>query len=374
MLSSDTLRNALLRIIREKLVPWAREGEGVSMMAAQLPLIAPPGAQVKHANIEPLQESNASRHPQHGVFHRFWPGTGFHTSRYACLGCILDGNADLEICPTSELPHPQAEAAAASQRHILMLPRGTFFFIPAEMPHNDGSRLHWYRPHPETARSQILWIYVLPAGVVCHTCSTSGLEHDPGPSIFIRDAHLATLAELLLEEMQERAKGHELIAQAHLTAFLLRAQRNLSAGHPLITDRALRVYPSGEEIETGAGTPQQSALRRACAYIRNHLEAPLTPLLIARHAYVSPSHLNRIFEAEMRLSIMKYVTHCRLETAKSLLEDTDLPVAEISHLVGYKYLSHFSQTFSQHTGRSPVAYRKGQPATPGQLGKGEASE
>ncbi|MBV9866823.1 MAG: helix-turn-helix transcriptional regulator [Abitibacteriaceae bacterium] len=362
MLLTSSLHNALLQVIREKLIPWTQEQCALQMMFGQPPLSPPTNVRIKRYAVPPLREAGAGRYPRNGVFYQHWGDAGFHTSRFPCLGCILDGEADLEVCTTESMVAQSGENDGQGSRYILMLPKRTFFLIPAGVPHNNGVRLHWDRPNPELARSQILWIYIMPAGAVCHTCQTRGTDHSAHPSLFVRDSQLAILAQLLLEEMEEGLTDYKCIAQAYLIAFFHRLQRNLAAGRPLATDRALRVFPSGEGLEAGNVPTRVLSLQRACAYIRGHLDEPLSPPVIARHAYVSPSHLNRIFDAELGLSVMKYVTQCRIETAKSLLEGTDLAVEEISQLVGYKYISHFSQTFSQWTKLSPVAFRKQQAA------------
>jgi AraC family transcriptional regulator len=65
-----------------------------------------------------------------------------------------------------------------------------------------------------------------------------------------------------------------------------------------------------------------------------------------------------VFKEATGLAPHRYVMQSRMERAKTLLTDTDLPVNEIAHLVGYASHGHFSTIFAQFTGQLPAQYRK----------------
>ena len=46
------------------------------------------------------------------------------------------------------------------------------------------------------------------------------------------------------------------------------------------------------------------------------------------------------------------------DTAAALLRESDLPVAEIAHRVGYEDPSRFAAAFRRHTGRRPTELRR----------------
>ena len=56
--------------------------------------------------------------------------------------------------------------------------------------------------------------------------------------------------------------------------------------------------------------------------------------------------------------ISDYITHLRLEHAKQLLQDTDIPVTEIAMQSGYQNVSYFIRSFKKTYGVSPLKYRK----------------
>jgi AraC family transcriptional regulator len=73
---------------------------------------------------------------------------------------------------------------------------------------------------------------------------------------------------------------------------------------------------------------------------------------------LSPYHFVRVFKRWIGLAPHQYVMRRRLERGKELLEDTDLPIAEIALAVGCANQSHFSALFRRVTGMTPMTYRQ----------------
>lgn len=72
---------------------------------------------------------------------------------------------------------------------------------------------------------------------------------------------------------------------------------------------------------------------------------------------LGPRTLQRRLRAESN-TYRRLVTEVRMERAKALLIDTDMPVTEIAHLLGYSDSTHLTRAFSQHVGLPPSAFRK----------------
>lgn len=53
-----------------------------------------------------------------------------------------------------------------------------------------------------------------------------------------------------------------------------------------------------------------------------------------------------------------FVLHCRIRKARYLLETTDIPIDEITHLCGFVDRFHFSRAFKRIADISPALYRK----------------
>ncbi len=68
--------------------------------------------------------------------------------------------------------------------------------------------------------------------------------------------------------------------------------------------------------------------------------------------------LKRRFKAATGVSLISYLQNLRVEHGKELLEETDLPVEEISEMTGYSDASFFRRLFKRLVGLNPKAYRQ----------------
>jgi AraC family transcriptional regulator of adaptative response / DNA-3-methyladenine glycosylase II len=78
---------------------------------------------------------------------------------------------------------------------------------------------------------------------------------------------------------------------------------------------------------------------------------------LARRLGVSDRHVRRIFEDQFGVSPLQYLQTRRLLTAKQLLTDTDLPVAQIALCSGFASVRRFNAAFLQHYGLNPTRLR-----------------
>lgn len=94
-------------------------------------------------------------------------------------------------------------------------------------------------------------------------------------------------------------------------------------------------------------------------YINHHLgEQRLTRDEIANYVYLNPDYLTRLFKKQTGLSISDYLQQKRIEYAKKLLIETNLPVSEVALSAGYSNFSYFSTIFKKSTQLNPMEYRK----------------
>ncbi len=98
-------------------------------------------------------------------------------------------------------------------------------------------------------------------------------------------------------------------------------------------------------------------------------EAAPTVAALAQHLGVSDRHVRRIFEAQFGVSPLQYLQTRRLLTAKQLLTDTDLPVAQLALCAVYASVRRFNAAFVTHYRLNPTQLRRagGPPRDPGTL-------
>jgi len=125
-----------------------------------------------------------------------------------------------------------------------------------------------------------------------------------------------------------------------------------------LADHFLRRYAAGRQSAgalPGGLTPFK--LRHTIAYIQEHLEHELPLATLAAVAHTSLTHFARLFKQATGRTPHQYVILCRMEQAKRLLAETDVPLIEIAYQVGCADQSHFTALFRQHVAVSPKAYR-----------------
>ncbi len=79
---------------------------------------------------------------------------------------------------------------------------------------------------------------------------------------------------------------------------------------------------------------------------------------IAALLQTNRSILSRAFSFSQKMTIVDYLSSCRLKKALYLIKETDTPIHQIASLCGYSCHNYFSKVIRRHTGSSPAALRK----------------
>ena len=105
------------------------------------------------------------------------------------------------------------------------------------------------------------------------------------------------------------------------------------------------------------GGLQAHKMRRVAEFIEANLERDLTLAEIAEEADLSLYHFARAFKQTMGLTPIQFLMQQRIERAKRLLADSELPLSDIALTVGFKNQSHFTTLFRKFTEMTPKAWR-----------------
>lgn len=92
-------------------------------------------------------------------------------------------------------------------------------------------------------------------------------------------------------------------------------------------------------------------------YVQSNYLEPIKISDISDRLNVNRSHLYRIFKSETGMGVEDYIINVRMNHARVLLVDTELPVATVSTMVGYKNYTTFFKRFKQTTGLTPLEFR-----------------
>lgn len=88
-----------------------------------------------------------------------------------------------------------------------------------------------------------------------------------------------------------------------------------------------------------------------------NLSEPLTLIGIAAYAGLSRRQIERLFREHMGRSPARYYLEIRLDRARHLLLQSNLPVVEVAIACGFVSASHFSKCYRELYGRSPLQER-----------------
>ncbi|MQA11323.1 MAG: helix-turn-helix domain-containing protein [Pseudonocardiaceae bacterium] len=103
--------------------------------------------------------------------------------------------------------------------------------------------------------------------------------------------------------------------------------------------------------------PQVSSTGAARAWALEHLDRPLTLRELAGRESMSIRTFNRRFREEVGITPMQWLGQRRIERARQLLEETDLPVEAIATEAGFGTTASLRQHLHAALGISPTAYR-----------------
>ena len=73
---------------------------------------------------------------------------------------------------------------------------------------------------------------------------------------------------------------------------------------------------------------------------------------------ITPNYLNEIITSTMGLGAKQYIQNKVMDEAKRLLVYTDFPISDIALELCFSTVSYFIRSFRQHTGETPLMYRK----------------
>ncbi|MEO9163333.1 MAG: helix-turn-helix transcriptional regulator [Casimicrobiaceae bacterium] len=83
----------------------------------------------------------------------------------------------------------------------------------------------------------------------------------------------------------------------------------------------------------------------------------MTLAAIAEVVALSPGHFAHAFREATGIAPHRYVLERRVERAKELLRQSDMPITEIADRIGCSSHSHFSVLFHRITGVTPRKFR-----------------
>ncbi len=127
--------------------------------------------------------------------------------------------------------------------------------------------------------------------------------------------------------------------------------------------RSLVIYlrrPGGQSQFSAAlrrQTPDGSPVKRAQAWIAEHIGERMPVEQLAGIAGMSPRNFARVFTRDTGVTPAKYVDELRLEEARRLLQESGETIETVAHACGFGSVDSLQRNFLGAFGTTPVEYR-----------------
>lgn len=112
-----------------------------------------------------------------------------------------------------------------------------------------------------------------------------------------------------------------------------------------------------EEDHALLGQNALQIVEYASKYMLEHYMDNIDLSIFSQELGFSSAYLTKLFNKYKGCTPSKYLADLRINYAKQLLLNSDLPIRQIGEKVGYPDQFHFSKMFRKATGMSPSAFR-----------------
>jgi AraC-like DNA-binding protein len=216
-------------------------------------------------------------------------------------------------------------------------PRSVFFLFPGVW--------HRYRPVEETG-----WIehWIAFNGELAHRLmETSLLQRDVPIRRVADSAGLARCFDDLIEKVVAHPARNSILLSLHALGLL-----------GTVIEAATGVeLPSALEFSGQRDLTDDAVVSQALAWIWTRGHQAISVEQIAEAVGVTRRTLERRFQASVGHSIVDEIIGCRVNRAKRLLEETDMPVKAIAYLAGFPSEQRMRVAFVQRERLSPLKFR-----------------
>lgn len=118
-------------------------------------------------------------------------------------------------------------------------------------------------------------------------------------------------------------------------------------------------YIFAEKVqEAQIPTSSNTAVQKAVRFIQQNTNQALTVADVAEYVGFSRSYFSTYFKQTLGFSISAFISRCKLEEGRRLLQYTNKSISVISSYLCFSNQSHFQTAFKKQFGVTPMQYRK----------------
>jgi AraC-like DNA-binding protein/mannose-6-phosphate isomerase-like protein (cupin superfamily) len=217
---------------------------------------------------------------------------------------------------------------------------------------------------------------------IAFACSSPMLDHLANRHFRLLEHERSLLAQTVKEGLQafappyhdpdvhtiERRSGSpdgcEQLLQNYLEIFLIQLLRRSSGGQE----------PGEKLLFVPKEKRERDLVRSVTAFLRDRLSQDLSLDAVCESFNVGKTHMTRLFKKRTGYPLMEYFKRLKVEKAKMLVREEQHNFTEISRLLGYGSIHHFSKAFKKYGGMTPSEYAKSIQARAGESRVADQSE
>lgn len=126
----------------------------------------------------------------------------------------------------------------------------------------------------------------------------------------------------------------------------------------LCTETLLLIGRMNASYETHYDHLEADKIHQIKQYISEHSHQDISLDVLAQRVNLSPIYISKMFKEKLGINYIDFLTECRIEKAKKLMQDPERSLKEITFEIGYNEPNYFSKVFKKMCGVSPKEYRK----------------
>lgn len=185
------------------------------------------------------------------------------------------------------------------------------------------------------------------------------------PEHFFQRDFVQPLAEGRLEMPTLLQPGHpayeSILTQMQNMIYTISGDKNFKTKRfQILMNICLSLMPHCR-ITTGEAPlrdPGNETVRQCMRYIHENYRSKLTLNALAKCCHLHPNYLCAVFKQYTGETVFEYLNRFRVEMAKTLLRQEEMPISKVAELAGFGSECQFFQKFKQHAGMTPKAYAK----------------
>ena len=203
------------------------------------------------------------------------------------------------------------------------------------------------KPAAVMAANDMLAFSVLEAAAaakipVPQSLAVIGVDND----VFLCDMAKPSLTSILPDHEEVGFAAASALHRLMRSSGAARPRETLCRGHRLIERESSRHIPPAARI-----------IREALSFIEAHAKQGIVPSDVARHLGVSRRLLDLRFGEFCKKTVMETIRDCRLNAVMDLLENTNLPIGQITAQCGFTGESYPKDLFKRRFGASMRQWR-----------------